>query len=112
MATRADYFKLHFIVFLWGFSGILGKLVVTPAYEMVFFRGLLSALGIGILMFFMGEKFRVSLQTIVQSDRHRIYCSHPLAGVFRIRPRIKCFGESGGLCNQFIVDRSIGTVVQ
>ena len=31
MATRADYFKLHFIVFLWGFSGILGKLVVTPS---------------------------------------------------------------------------------
>ena len=60
MATRADYFKLHFIVFLWGFSGILGKLVMTPAYEMVFFRGLLSALGIGIVMFFMGEKFRVS----------------------------------------------------
>ena len=57
MATRADYFKLHFIVFLWGFSGILGKLVVIPAYEMVFFRGLLSALGIGIVMLFIGEKF-------------------------------------------------------
>ena len=111
MATRADYFKLHFIVFLWGFSGILGKLVVIPAYEMVFFRGLLSALGIGIVMLFVGETFKVISKTIDPSDRHRIYCSHPLAGFFRVRPRLKCFGESCGFCYQFFVDRSIGTVV-
>ena len=60
MATRADYFKLHFIVFLWGFSGILGKLVEIPAYEMVFFRGILSSIGIGLVMLFMRENFRVS----------------------------------------------------
>ena len=65
MATRADYFKLHFIVFLWGFSGILGKLVAIPAYEMVFFRGLLSALGIGIVMLSIGEKFKVSGKQLI-----------------------------------------------
>jgi hypothetical protein len=45
MATRADYLKLHFIVFLWGFSAILGKLVSIPAMEMIFFRGILAAGG-------------------------------------------------------------------
>ena len=60
MATRADYFKLHFIVFLWGFSGILGKLVSIPAYEMVFYRSILSALGLAMVMIIVREKFRVT----------------------------------------------------
>jgi drug/metabolite transporter (DMT)-like permease len=60
MATRADYFKLHFIVFLWGFSGILGKLVSIPAYEMVFYRTLLSALGLAAVMVFLKVSFRIS----------------------------------------------------
>lgn len=50
MATRADYLKLHFIVFLWGFSAILGKLVTIPAMEMILFRGLLAAAGMGIVI--------------------------------------------------------------
>jgi drug/metabolite transporter (DMT)-like permease len=66
MVTRADYFKLHFIVFLWGFSGILGKLVTIPAYEMVFFRTLLAAIGIGMVMLFIHEKFKVSATQAVQ----------------------------------------------
>ena len=45
MATRSDYLKLHFIVFLWGFSAILGKLVSIPAIEMIFYRGILAAAG-------------------------------------------------------------------
>jgi drug/metabolite transporter (DMT)-like permease len=65
MATRIDYFKLHFIVFLWGFSGILGKLILIPAYEMVFFRGILSALGIGIVMLVMRESFNVSRKQFI-----------------------------------------------
>jgi len=64
MATRADYLKLHFIVFLWGFSGILGKLVTVPAYEMVFYRTLLSAFGLAMVMIFMREKFQVSAKQL------------------------------------------------
>ena len=62
MATRTDYFKLHFIVFLWGFSGILGKLISIPAYELVFFRTLLASFGIGIVLLLTRETFRVSLK--------------------------------------------------
>ncbi len=65
MVTRTDYFKLHFIVFLWGFSGILGKLVSIPAYEMVLYRTLLSAIGIAIVMFFVKETFHVSLRQFI-----------------------------------------------
>ncbi len=59
MASRGDYLKLHFLVFLWGFSGILGKLVTIPAYEMVFYRTLLSAAGIALVMVAVHEKFQL-----------------------------------------------------
>lgn len=50
MTIRPEYLKLHFIVFLWGFSAILGKLVTIPAVEMTLFRGLLAAAGMGIVI--------------------------------------------------------------
>jgi drug/metabolite transporter (DMT)-like permease len=66
MATRADYLKLHFIVFLWGFSAILGKLVTIPAMEMIFFRGLLAAAGIGIVIAVTKGTFRVSRVDLIR----------------------------------------------
>ncbi len=60
MASSADYFKLHFIVFLWGFSAILGKLVEIPAVEMVFFRSILAAIGMGIVIVATRGTFKVT----------------------------------------------------
>ncbi len=65
MATRGDYLKLHFLVFLWGFSGILGKLVTIPAYEMVFYRTLLSAAGIAMVMLAARETFRLRSNQLI-----------------------------------------------
>lgn len=66
MATRADYAKLHFIVFLWGFSAILGKLISIPAFEMIFFRGLLSAAGIGIVILITRGSFKVTQPQLIK----------------------------------------------
>jgi drug/metabolite transporter (DMT)-like permease len=66
MASSADYFKLHFIVFLWGFSAILGKLVTIPAVEMIFFRAVFAALGIGLVIWFAGDSFRVGRNDLVK----------------------------------------------
>jgi drug/metabolite transporter (DMT)-like permease len=52
MASSKDYLQLHFIVFLWGFSAILGKLVTLPAVEMVWYRSLLAALGMAAVIYF------------------------------------------------------------
>lgn len=60
MATTTDYFKLHFLVFLWGFTAILGKLVTIPAVEMVFYRTLLAAIGMGVVILVLGKSFHVS----------------------------------------------------
>jgi len=66
MATRSDYLKLHFIVFLWGFSAILGKLVLIPAMEMIFFRGLLAAGGMALVIGITKGSFRVSKSDLVR----------------------------------------------
>jgi drug/metabolite transporter (DMT)-like permease len=60
MATRTDYLKLHFIVFLWGFSAILGKLVTIPPVEMIFYRSLLAAMGLGLVIVAVQTTFKVS----------------------------------------------------
>lgn len=58
--SPADYFKLHFLVFLWGFTAILGLLISIPAVEMVFYRTLLAALGMALIIFLSKNSFRVS----------------------------------------------------
>lgn len=59
-ATTQDYLKLHFIVFLWGFTAVLGKLISIPAVEMVFYRTLLAAIGMGFIMLLFNQSFQVS----------------------------------------------------
>lgn len=59
-ATTQDYFKLHFIVFLWGFTAVLGKLISIPSVEMVFYRTLLAAVGMGVVMLFLQKPFSIS----------------------------------------------------
>lgn len=59
-ASVKDYVNLHFLVFLWGFTAILGKLITIPAVEMVFYRTLLSAIGMAMLMGFRKDPFAVS----------------------------------------------------
>jgi drug/metabolite transporter (DMT)-like permease len=66
MATRADYLKLHFIVFLWGFSAILGKLVTIPTMEMIFYRALLAAAGMAIVIYATGGMFQVSKVDLIR----------------------------------------------
>ena len=60
MASSTDYLKLHFIVFLWGFSAILGKLVSIPAVEMVWYRSILAAIGMALVLYFTKGTFKVS----------------------------------------------------
>jgi len=58
-ATTTDYLKLHFIIFLWGFTAILGLLVKIPAIEMVMYRTLIASLGMAVLMIFAKQSFRI-----------------------------------------------------
>src|SRR4051812_2265641 len=66
MAGTNDYLKLHFIVFLWGFSAILGKLVSISSIEMVFFRAILATAGMGMVIYFAKEKIQITFTDFVK----------------------------------------------
>ena len=48
MATASikDYLHLNFLVFIWGFTAILGLLITIPAVEVVFYRTLIAVVAL------------------------------------------------------------------
>jgi drug/metabolite transporter (DMT)-like permease len=64
MVTAGEYFKLHFIVFLWGFTAILGKLITLPPVEMILYRTVLATIGLGAIMLFRKSDFRVESKDV------------------------------------------------
>ena len=57
MPRLKDFLELHFIVFLWGFTAILGKLISIPAVELVSLRTSITAVAIGAIMYKRGTPF-------------------------------------------------------
>ncbi|MCC9166068.1 DMT family transporter [Pontibacter harenae] len=57
MPRLKDYLELHFIIFLWGFTAILGKLITIPEVELVFLRTLITALALAGIMYKRGTPF-------------------------------------------------------
>ena len=54
-----DYLRLHFIVLLWGFTAILGKLISVPPVELVFWRTALASLGLLALLVMRRRPWRI-----------------------------------------------------
>ncbi|WP_026810224.1 DMT family transporter [Arenibacter latericius] len=52
-AKLRNYLHLHFIVFIWGFTAVLGKLITIDALPLVWYR-----MGIAFLLIFVYVKFR------------------------------------------------------
>ncbi|WP_420316209.1 DMT family transporter [Ekhidna sp.] len=59
---RKDFLTLHFIVLIWGFTAILGLLIEIPSVEVVFFRTLISSIGLFILLKFWKRSLRINSQ--------------------------------------------------
>ena len=66
MASTRDYVKLHFIVFLWGFTAILGLLISIPSVELVFWRTLFASAGLGILLLYRKRNFRLGRKEVIK----------------------------------------------
>jgi len=66
MAQTKDYVKLHFIVWIWGFTAILGLLITIPAVEIVFYRTLLAFLVLGLMLKLRKRNFRLGKNEILK----------------------------------------------
>ncbi|MBW8362603.1 MAG: DMT family transporter [Kaistella sp.] len=64
---KAALFRLHFIVFLWGFTAILGKLILANAQILVFYRMLFASFFLFIfLRFFKKENLGISRNLLLK----------------------------------------------
>ncbi|HLK97304.1 MAG TPA: EamA family transporter, partial [Hymenobacter sp.] len=61
-----DYLRLHFIVLLWGFTAILGKLISVPPVELVFWRTLLAAMGLAALLIVRKQPWRLPMRQVLR----------------------------------------------
>jgi drug/metabolite transporter (DMT)-like permease len=59
MPRLKDFIELHFVIFLWGFTAILGKLITIPAVELVALRTLITALALGAIIYKFRTPFRL-----------------------------------------------------
>ena len=67
MVQKSALFRLHLIVFLWGFTAILGKLIHADASTLVFYRMFFAAIFLFIFIrFFKKESLRVSKKLFFQ----------------------------------------------
>ncbi|MEZ4900390.1 MAG: EamA family transporter [Spirosomataceae bacterium] len=60
--SLGDYLHLHFLVVIWGFTAILGKLINgdLSRISLTFFRTLLAALGLALVLWLRKEWRQVS----------------------------------------------------
>jgi len=60
-----DHFNLHFIVFIWGFTAILGKYISISALDLVFNRTGLTALVIGLFLLLKKRSFKANAKDLL-----------------------------------------------
>lgn len=65
MKINKNYLSLHFIILLWGFTPVLGKLISLQAFELVWWRLLFSVVSLYIYARFKGVTLRLPIQRIL-----------------------------------------------
>jgi len=58
----SNYLLLHFIIFLWGFTPVLGKLISLQALDLVFWRLAFSLLSLFIYLKYKGASLKITLK--------------------------------------------------
>jgi len=60
-----NYLHLHLIVFIWGFTAVLGKLISIDAIPLVWYRMLIASSLVGVFIFFKDYSLRLSNKTLL-----------------------------------------------
>lgn len=66
MSATKDYLKLHFIVWIWGFTAILGLLITIPAVEIVWFRTMIAFMALGVMLYLRKHNFRLGWREVLK----------------------------------------------
>lgn len=63
---QSDFLKLHFIVFLWGFTAILGKELSLGVAQIVFLRTAIAALSLFFLVRWKKQSLQLPVKSVMQ----------------------------------------------
>ncbi len=63
---RSTLIKLHTAVFLWGFTGVLGRLITLNAPLLVWYRIVITVVTLVIMLWFKGQLQKLSLKKTLQ----------------------------------------------
>ncbi len=66
VTMKAALLKLHIAVFLWGFTGVLGRLISLNEGLLVWWRMLITAVSLWILFFCTGQLTRISFKDFIR----------------------------------------------
>ncbi len=58
--------KMHFAVFLWGFTGVLGRVIELQAFPLVIYRMIMSALCFLFILYFQKKLISISRKEILR----------------------------------------------
>ncbi len=61
-----SYLNLHLIVFIWGFTAILGALITIPADDLVWYRMLFASGFLGLFLLTKKKSFRIPIRGLLQ----------------------------------------------
>jgi len=65
------YLLMHLVIFIWGFTGVLGKLLDqedVPVHTIVFYRMLIGFMAMGVVIIVSRRKITMSPRTILQTS--------------------------------------------
>jgi len=65
MPRLKEFLLLHGIIFLWGFTGIIGKLLHQESFIIVWYRVFIASLGLLVYLWFTKSSFRIPRTHIV-----------------------------------------------
>lgn len=60
------HLKLHFIVFIWGFTGVLGALISIPSDSLVWYRMLIASAGIAAFLLWKKTPFKAARSELMK----------------------------------------------
>ena len=72
---KSAHFRLHLIVFLWGFTAILGKLIHANAEVLVFYRMIFAATFLYIFIRFI-KKDSIKVKKRYETKSNMVCCIH------------------------------------
>lgn len=63
-ATTQDYVKLHLVIFVWGFTGILGKLISIPSASIVWYRTLIAFVSLAVFVALKRKSWKLDTKEV------------------------------------------------